>query len=171
MKSLLRLGLFMLGAFLISNTAIGQDKSKRASPPAAIRATINDASVVVQYSSPFAKGRAIWGDLVPYGKIWRAGANEATTFETDKKLTVGDQSLPAGKYSIFLIPNEGEWTFVFNSISDQWGAYQYDEKKDVIRVNASPSKMDENIDKLTYKIEDGKLWLMWADQMAGVSLQ
>jgi hypothetical protein len=170
MKSLLRIGLFMLGVFLMSNTAFGQDKSKRASPPMEVKANVGDALVAVNYSAPSAKGRAIWGELVPYGKVWRAGANEATTFESDKDLMVAGEALPAGKYSVFLIPNEGEWTFIFNSISDQWGAYQYDDKKDVLRVTAVPSKTESNAELLEYKIQDGKLWLLWADQMAGVSL-
>lgn len=170
MKSLVKIGLFMFGVFLLSTTVYGQDKSKRASPPMEVESKIGDATIFVKYSAPSTKGRIIWGQLVPYGKVWRAGANEATTFESDKDIKVGGEVLPAGKYSVFLLPTEEEWTFIFNSISDQWGAYQYDENKDVLRVVATPSKTDSNNELLEYKIQDGKLWLLWADQMAGVGL-
>ena len=84
------------------------------------------------------KDGLIWGDLVPYGKVWRTGANEATTFETDKDIMIKEQKLPAGKYALFTIPGETEWTWIFNSVWDQWGAYKYDESKDVLRVKSTP---------------------------------
>ena len=74
-------------------------------------------------------------------------------------------------YSVFLLPNDGERTFVFNSISDQWGAYQYDEAKDVLRVVATPEKMKEKSELLAYKVADDKLWIMWDDHKAGISLK
>lgn len=171
MKSLLRLSLIMLVTMFIANTTFAQDKSKRASPPMEASGKAGDAMIKVTYSAPSAKNRTIWGELVPYGKIWRAGANEATTIETDKDLMIEGKALPAGKYSVFLIPNEKEWTFVFNTISDQWGAYQYDESKDKLRVSVAPEMAKEKSELLTYKIAGGKLWLMWSDQKAGVSLK
>lgn len=171
MKSILRISLLMIFAIFVANTTFAQDKSKRASPPMEAKASVNDANVVVQYSAPSVKGRTIWGDLVPYGKVWRAGANEATTIETDKDLMIEGETLPAGKYSLFLIPTDKEWTFVFNSISDQWGAYQYDEKKDVLRVVTTPEDAKEKSELLTYKIADDKLWLMWSDKKGGVSIK
>ncbi|GLR20007.1 hypothetical protein GCM10007940_46230 [Portibacter lacus] len=161
----------MFVALFISNYTFGQDKGKRASPPMEATGTVGEANIKVNYSAPSAKGRAIWGELVPYGKIWRAGANEATTFETDKDLSIDGKKLAAGKYSVFLLPNDGEWTFVFNSISDQWGAYQYDEAKDVLRVVATPEKMKEKSELLAYKVADDKLWIMWDDHKAGINLK
>ncbi|MEM7658573.1 MAG: DUF2911 domain-containing protein, partial [Bacteroidota bacterium] len=100
---------------------------------------IDGAAITINYGSPAAKGRALYGDLVPYGKVWRTGANEATTFETKQALAIGGQTLPAGKYGFFTIPGEGEWTLIFNETADQWGAYEYDESKDVLRVAATPA--------------------------------
>jgi len=171
MKSLLRISLLMLVALFVSNTSFAQDKTKRASPPMEATGKSGEAMIKVTYSAPATKGRAIWGELVPYGKIWRAGANEATTFETDKDITIDGKALAAGKYSVFLVPSEKEWTFVFNSVSDQWGAYQYDEKKDVLRVSVTPEKMKDKSELLTYKVDGEKLWLMWDDHMAAVALK
>jgi hypothetical protein len=84
------------------------DKSSRPSPPATATGKVGGANITINYSSPSVKGRKIWGDLVPYGKVWRAGANEATTFETDKAITVEGKNLPAGKYSLFALPGENE---------------------------------------------------------------
>lgn len=97
------------------------DKTKRASPPATANGVINGAKISISYSSPSVKGRTIWGGLVPYGKAWRAGANEATIFETDKAIKVEGKELPAGKYSLFAVPGEKEWTIIFNKQTGQWG--------------------------------------------------
>ena len=171
MKSLLKISFLMLACLLLSSSVFAQDKSKRASPPTEAIAKVGEADVKVVYSAPSAKGRTIWGELVPYGKVWRAGANEATTFETSTDLSIDGNTLAAGKYSIFLLPNDGEWTFIFNSIADQWGAYQYDEKKDVLRVVAKPEMVDSKSELLTYEIENDKLWLIWDDQMGAISLK
>ncbi|MDP4131765.1 MAG: DUF2911 domain-containing protein, partial [Bacteroidota bacterium] len=82
------------------------DKSKRPSPPETATGTVGGASISINYSSPSVKGRKIWGGLVPYDKVWRAGANEATIFETDKAIEVEGKNLPAGKYSLFAKPGE-----------------------------------------------------------------
>lgn len=94
-------------AFLLPSVMFAQkDKSKRASPPATATGKIGEATITIDYSSPSVKGRKIWGDLVPYDKVWRAGANEATIFTTDKDIKVDGKSLPAGKYSLYAIPGK-----------------------------------------------------------------
>ena len=92
-----------------------EDKSKRPSPPATATGTVNGATITIDYSSPAVKGRKIWGGLVPYDKVWRAGANEATLFTTSKDILVEGKKLPAGKYSLYAIPGEKDWVIVFNS--------------------------------------------------------
>lgn len=142
-----------------------EDKSKRASPPAKVEQTVSDADIVIDYSQPSVKGRDIYGDLVPYGEVWRTGANEATTFETDKDLEIQGKTLPAGKYALFTIPGEDEWTIIFNEEHEQWGAYDYDASKDVLRVTAEPMDAAEPMEKLKIIItEDGIITIGWADK-------
>lgn len=107
--------LLLAGMFITSMAYGQQDKSKRASPPDSVTGKIGGATISINYSSPSVKGRKIWGDLVPYGQVWRAGANEATIFETSKPIMVEGKRLPAGRYSLFVQPNDNEWTFIFNS--------------------------------------------------------
>lgn len=158
--SLSLLCLFSL-IMLSTNGNAQADKSTRPSPPLEIKGKLQDAQVTISYSSPSVKGRTIWGDLVPYGKVWRTGANEATVFETDKDLMIHDQKLPAGKYALFTIPGATEWTWVFNSVWDQWGAYKYDESKDVLRINSTPQKSPVFNEQLRFDITDERVSLYW----------
>ena len=166
MKSILRISLVLLFAIMFFNSAFAQDKSKRASPAMTSEAAIGEASVAVTYSSPAVKGRTIWGELVPYDKIWRAGANEATTFETDKAIKVQGQVLAAGKYSLFVVPTASEWTIVFNSVAAQWGAYEYNSEKDVLRVTTTPVRTAASAERLTINVDDSGLSIAW-DNMSG----
>ncbi|HVR38599.1 MAG TPA: DUF2911 domain-containing protein, partial [Thermoanaerobaculia bacterium] len=96
--------------------------------------------VTITYSRPGVKGRTIWGDLVPFDKVWRTGANEATSITFSDDVKVNGQALKKGTYSLHTIPNASEWTIIFNSVADQWGSYSYDETKDALRVKAKPEK-------------------------------
>ena len=148
-----------IGLLASSHTSAQGDKSSRPSPPATAKGKIKDATITIDYSSPSVKGRQIWGSLVPYNKIWRAGANEATIFTTDKDITVEGKKLPAGKYSLFMTPGEKEWTVIFNSQTGQWGIKNtgdanLDPSKNVLEVKVKP-KMEKDVqEKLTYTIED-----------------
>ena len=138
------------------------DKKKPASPPMEAQAKVGEAMVTINYSSPGVKGRTIYGDLVPYGKIWRAGANNATTFESDKDLKLNGKDLPAGKYALFVIPMKDKaWTVIFNADPNQWGAYNHDASKDVLRIEAETAEIDAT-ERLTYVIKDGKVHMDWA---------
>lgn len=144
-----------------------EDKSKRPSPPAIAKETISSGAIIsVNYSQPFVKGRTIGKDLEPMaGKVWRAGANEATVFETDKDVTIEGKSLPAGKYAFFTIDNGSEWTLIFNKTSNQWGAYDYKEADDALRVTVKPEKAKSFSEKLTYNVDkNGKVSLLWGDK-------
>lgn len=110
----------------------------RVSQSATASQTIGVTQLTVTYSRPGVKGRAIWGALVPYGKPWRTGANEATTFTTTDPITVAGQKLPAGTYSFFTVPAPGTWTVIFSRQKDLWGAFSYDSTQDQLRVSATP---------------------------------
>jgi hypothetical protein len=125
--------------FALSSIEIySQGKKVRVSPKASVMQTVGFTDVTVSYSRPGVKGREVWGKLVPYGKVWRAGADEATkiTFSTD--VMIEGKKLAAGTYSFFAIPGEKEWTLIFNKVADQWGAFEYNEAEDVLRVKVKP---------------------------------
>ena len=161
--------LLFSAVLFISFVACAQDdKSKRPSPPAKATATIESgATITIDYSQPSVKGRTIGKDLEPMeGKVWRAGANEATVFEVSKDVKVEGKALPAGKYGFFAVMNKDVWTLIFNRKAQQWGAYDYKESEDVLRVDVKAKKADKFSEKLTYKVEkDGDVSLLWGDTM------
>jgi tetratricopeptide (TPR) repeat protein len=108
------------------------------SPAAAVMQEVGISRVKIHYHRPSVQSRKIWDGLVPYGKVWRLGANEATILELPHEALIDGNKVPAGKYSLFAIPGEKEWTFIVNKVSDQWGAYSYDPKQDVLRFKAKP---------------------------------
>lgn len=162
MKTLLSTLLLCAAFLFMTVSAQAQtDKSQRPSPPAQAKGTIQNAEVTIDYSSPSVKGRTIWGDLVPYGKVWRTGANEATTIETSADIMIQGQKLPAGKYALFTIPGKTEWVWIFNSVWDQWGAFKYDQNKDVLRVKAVPQGNPVYNELMLFEIREGMVYLYW----------
>ncbi len=154
--------LLFLATVLISLSAWSQNAKPRVSPAQSVTGKINDATITINYSSPSVKGRKIWGKLVPYNTVWRAGANEATTFETDKDLKIGSQLLPAGKYGFFLIPGKkATWTTIFNKEPHQWGAFKYDPTKDQLRLNVNATRLENRQEALIYKITPQGFALEW----------
>ncbi|MDP4212710.1 MAG: DUF2911 domain-containing protein [Bacteroidota bacterium] len=152
------------------------DKSKRPSPPETATGTVGGASISINYSSPSVKGRKIWGGLVPYDKVWRAGANEATIFETDKAIEVEGKNLPAGKYSLFAKPGENEWTIILNSETGQWGIKRSgdanrDPAKDVLSVMVKPRKSARMQERLTYQVTSPGFVLGWENIEVPVSIK
>lgn len=154
----------------VSVLSAQQDEASRPSPPAEAKGMIGKTRVSIRYSSPAVKGRKIWGGLVPYEKIWRTGANEATVFEISKDVKINGASLPAGKYALFTIPGEEVWTFIFNSVSVQWGAYRYNEKKDVLRVQAVPGPTASFQERLQFLIEGSAVRLQWENLEVGFDI-
>lgn len=157
--------------FTMTAAIAGAQEKKAASPAETVQGKFKGATVTVNYGSPSVKGREIWGGLVPYGKIWRAGANDATTIETDKDLTVEGKTLPAGKYSIFIIPEKDNATVIFNKVAKQWGAYDYNEKEDVLRVKVKPVVSKEKAEKLVYKINKDNITLSWDNWNIPISVK
>jgi hypothetical protein len=151
--------------------------SQQASPAATAVGSINGANLSIKYSSPYVKGRKVYGtDLVPYGgKVWRAGANSATVFETDKDITVEGKKLPAGKYSVYVIANENEWVIIFNSKTGQWGINRdqsttLDPSLDVLRVNVKPRKAEFR-ESLAYQFNPNGFVLGWENVEVPVSIK
>src|ERR1700712_3019336 len=122
---------FFACAFLLSSVAIAQTGKPIPSPRDSVSGTVAGSHLKIWYGSPSVKGRKVFGGLEPFGKVYRAGANEATTFTTTKNITVEGKNLPAGTYAFFVIPVEnGPWTVIFNKTAVQWGAFKYDQSKD-----------------------------------------
>lgn len=170
MKNLIAIGLVVLCTS--AQLLYAQDKSKegRESPPATVSGTIGKANIVIDYSRPSVKGREIWGKLVPFDKVWRTGANEATTFATDKDIKVEGSVLPKGKYAFFSIPKEnGEWTLIFNQKWDQFGAFKYKEKDDQLRINVKATKAPSFVEQLTFYIEGNRVLFRWENTEVGFS--
>ena len=127
-----------------------QDKSKRPSPPASAKCDLGGGkSITVDYSSPRAKGRKIFGDIVPYGEPWRTGANEATTFVTTADLMVGGQHVPAGKYTIFTLPNKDKWTLIVSKKTGEWGTPYPGADSDLVRADMKVSATSGPVENLT----------------------
>ena len=153
-----------------------EDKSKRPSPPATATGTVNGATITIGYSSPGVKGRKIWGGLVPYDKVWRAGANEATLFTTSKDILVEGKKLPAGKYSLYAIPGEKDWVIIFNSKTGQWGVKDDESTteepaNDVLRVTVKPEKSSAFNERMKFVINGKGFALEWENISVPVSVK
>jgi len=163
MKPILFLSITIFSMFF---SCVENDKSKRPSPPALAKETLDNGAVVtIDYSQPSVKGRTIGKDLEPMaGKLWRTGANEATVFEVSKAVKVEGKDLPAGKYALFTIANEGEWTIIFNKTWKQGGVANYKEADDALRVKVKPGKAAQFSEKMTFVIDkNGTVSLLWGD--------
>ena len=154
------LGLLTVFAFSIG---FSFSQKKRVSPKETTTGEINGVEVSIDYCAPSVKGRKIWGELVPYDKIWRAGANEATTIEFGKDISIQNNKLPAGKYSFFVIPNKEKCTLIFNNDFKQWGSYNYSMDKDQLRIDVRPILNSKGIEKLVYEISDKTIYLKWSN--------
>ena len=139
-KTTLLFSAFIISFSLISSSSAQNKKPKvRLSPNASVSQTIGFTKVTIDYCRPGVKGRKIWGGLVPYNKVWRAGANEATKFTFSKDVTINGHKLAAGSYAFFTIPTKDEWTLIFNGFPDQWGLdYEKHKDKDVLKIKVKP---------------------------------
>ncbi len=139
--------------FFISITLIAQIELPRLSPNASVTQKIGYTNITVEYCRPSVHNRKIWGDVVPYNKVWRTGANEATTIQFTSDVTIKENKIPAGRYSLFTIPNEKEWTIILNKVDKQWGAFNYKEDQDLIRFKVTP-KENEFVESLIFYFSD-----------------
>ena len=154
----MRLALLLL--VLAAPAALAQTRASdepRPSPNALVGQTIGTTSVTVTYGRPSVRGRSVFGpdttSLVPYGQVWRLGANEATTITVSAPVRVAGQPLAAGTYALFAVPGESAWTLVFNRTAEQWGAYRYDAAQDALRVTATPETGDDSEEMLDIEFD------------------
>lgn len=129
-----------------------QLKLPQASPAATLTETIGTSTVAIEYHRPAVKGRVIWGGLVPYGEVWRTGANEATTLRFSDPVKVAGHDVPAGTYAFFAIPTAESWTLILNKQDKQWGAFSYDVARDLLRFDVKPTAV-AHTEWLKYSIE------------------
>lgn len=135
----------------IASVAVAQDAPKKPlSPPAQAKATIGGKIVTIDYNAPSKRGREIMGALVPYGKVWRTGANAATTLTTDGDLMIGKLHVPAGKYTLYTIPGAKEWTLIVNKQTGQWGT-NHDAEQDLGRVTMNVKPVKDAVE--TFRID------------------
>src|SRR5947208_280326 len=152
MRKQLVIGIFALMFMLVAVAGAQQDKSKRPSPPGTAEVTLKGKKVRIDYSRPFMKGRKIMGELVPYGKVWRTGANEATTLTTEANVNIGGTYVPAGTYTLFTLPSDGTWKLIINRQTGQSGL-DYDEKQDLARVDMNKSQTKEPVEQFTISLD------------------
>ncbi len=162
-------------ALLATTLAFAQQDAKgkaQPSPAAQAEGKIGDKTIAISYHQPAVKGRKIWGDLVPFDKVWRTGANNATTITLDKDVKMDGKTLPAGRYALMSIPTaSNNWIIIFNKDADQWGAYSYDEKKDVLRVKAKAAKSDAFNERMTFAVKEKGIALMWENLVVNVDVE
>lgn len=152
------------------------NKEARPSPNAAVSQTLGTTEITVTYGRPAVKGRTVWGQLVPYGKVWRTGANECTTITFSKNVLVEGKPLTAGTYGLFTIPGQDEWTWIFSKNASQWGAFSYKQEEDALRVTAKPHAAEHAHEWLTFAFEHlsadgGTLALHWEKVAVPLKIQ
>jgi hypothetical protein len=129
-----------------------EDKSKRPSPPGTAEVSLKGKTITIDYSRPSMRGRKIMGELVPYDKVWRTGANEATTLTTPVDLNIGGTKVPAGKYTLWTLPSAGTWKLIINKQTGQWGT-NYDEKQDFARIDMQKSELSAPVEQFTISFD------------------
>lgn len=158
---LFELLLIFISIFLLNSSCTG-DSEKRPSPLTQDSISIGETSLHIEYSSPSVRKRKIWGELVPYGEIWRTGANKASFLSTNHDIRLEDHLVPAGRYAIFTIPTDSVWTIIFNEDWDQWGAYNYDESKDLFRLKVYPQKSSFD-ERMKFTFESNAIRFDWEE--------
>ncbi len=148
--------LALAGLLLTGGAAVAQLPPldlPQASPEASVFQQVGLTDITIKYNRPAVAKRKVWGDLVPYGQVWRAGANLNTTIEFSSPVSIGGKTIPAGTYGLHMLPTESNWTVILSSVSTAWGSFSYDEKEDVVRVSATP-KPSEFEERLEFRFEN-----------------
>lgn len=151
----------------------GADKSPM---DAAMGRNGDEVFAKVYYSRPAKNGRELFGELVPYGKVWRTGANEATEITFFQDVTIGGKPVEAGTYTLFTVPNEDSWTVILNRQLNQWGAYRYDKSANVLEVPATVGTTSEEVEHfaITFSKPEGgtaNMMFAWGDVMASLPIE
>ncbi|MBK9759843.1 MAG: DUF2911 domain-containing protein [Flavobacteriales bacterium] len=182
MNKFLKWALIVLGslaAIAFIGFQVMKSQTKKASPEGTVAYERNGLKVDIYYNRPSKKGREIFGGLVPYDVVWRTGANEATTFSTNKDLNIGGQNLPAGKYTLWTIPGKNEWKVIFNKEMYGWGV-DFDQKAqrkpefDALQATIAPEILPEELEMFTISVDDAAtpaLVLAWDRTRVVVPMQ
>ena len=175
MRKALKIGSAAIFAVAIAAFVVHaqQDKSKRPSPPETAKCDLpNGKSITVDYSSPRAKGREIFGKVVPYGQPWRTGANEATTFVTTSDLMIGGHHVPAGSYTLFTVPNKDKWVLIISKKTGEWGTHYPGPDSDLARVDMKAGATSGAVENLTIALDKAAFAIdeRDPDRRAGVDL-
>lgn len=167
---LIRSTLLIIPTLLLSASPLFAQEKPRVSPHDTVNAMVGDAKITIAYGRPYTKDpksgekRKIWGGLVPYGKVWRMGANEATLLTTDKEISIGGSAIAPGTYSLFLQPEEGAAKLIVNKQTGQWGT-KYDQGQDLARVDLIKQPLDTPVEQFTIAVDKtgdgGLLKLIW----------
>jgi DUF2911 family protein len=173
--------LLILSVSLIAVSFGHAQEKSRVSPHETVTASVDGSDVTIVYGRPYTKdpksgtARKIWGELVPFGKVWRAGADEATLLTTKETFDIGGTTIPAGTYSLFVLPESGSAKLIVNKQTGQWGT-KYDEKQDLARIDMKKEAVDKQVDQFTITIEKnpaggGILKLAWQNTQYSVALK
>ncbi|MDX1444945.1 DUF2911 domain-containing protein [Lishizhenia sp.] len=171
--------LLVLSMVLISSLTFAQFQEGLSVKPSARKtesSTFGLGKIEVDYGSPKKKGRKLFGELVPYGKIWRVGANKATSLEMNTSFYVGEQKISAGKYALFLIPEEsGDWKLILNKNAEQWGAYGYDKELNVLETTVKAESVKEEVEALDIRFHElvdgkGRLQIVWGKTQVNLDM-
>lgn len=168
------LSIVLVSSMLAAAIAVAQHdaggEKKPASPPAKAETTIAGKKVTIDYSAPSVRSRKIYGGLVPYEKVWRTGANAATTLKTETDLLIGGTRVPAGTYTLYTVPGETNWKLIINKQTGQWGT-EYDQAQDLARVDMNTEPLSTPVETFKISIINGKLIMDWENTRAAVDLK
>jgi hypothetical protein len=175
MRKVLGIVVVLALALFVYRSHAQQDKSKRPSPPATASLDLGGGkTVTIDYSSPRVKGRKIFGALIPYGQVWRAGANEATTFVNTADVTVGGTNVPAGSYTLFAIPNQDKWTLIISKKTGEWGTNYAGPSEDLARIDMKATALSSPVENFTISFDKtsngGTLNMDWENTRASVAI-
>ncbi|MCK5367668.1 MAG: DUF2911 domain-containing protein [Cyclobacteriaceae bacterium] len=169
-----KLTIFLISILFINNIFAQEALKPRLSPLEIVTVKYESTYIKVTYGRPHKKGREIFGDLVPYGVVWRTGANEATEITFTDDVLINKHRLKAGTYTIFTIPEKDKWKVMFNSDLGQWGAYNYNPAKNILEIDAEVAEMDIIYEPFTieFQIQDDKtnLLMMWDKTKASFTI-
>lgn len=175
MRNTILLSAFVMIVVLLASDNLMAQKAvePRPSPMAVAKMKKDDAYIKVTYCQPHLRNRKMIGEQEPYGKVWRLGANEATEITLTKDVKMGGKEVKAGTYSMFAIPEKDQWTIILNSELGLWGAYEYDESKDVTRIEVPVQKSSEKYEPFTIKFNETgtAMMMMWDETMVEVPVE
>lgn len=173
---LMAIGILLSTCTSRQNSDAPADNGTRKSPIAIASVKHNNTYIKVVYGQPYKRGRVVFGELAPYGEVWRTGANEATEITITESVLMGEQVVYPGTYALFTIPNSDEWTIILNNGLGQWGAFNYDEKRDYARMNFPAKKIDKTVEAFTIEFSPPErsltvMTLKWDDVQVDVPIR